>query len=127
MIKQPFQMRDAINPHYMSLVVEVGRLVREVSESTGIGNDAIILEDFGHTLTQKDWTDETGYFVTFRPHPLYSHLDRVKEALKVLENRFIASFKPLPGKPAHVTVEQPWDQNSKITVAVVSDVHSIGD
>ena len=125
MIKQPFQIREAINPHYLSLLAEVARLTKEVSESTGLGADAIILEDFGSTLTQRSWTDETGYYITFRPHPLYSHMDKVKTALKALEEKFIKSFKN--GKEPVVTVEDSEDKDSKITVAVTTGSYSIGD
>jgi len=125
MIKQPFQIREAINPHYLSLLAEVARLTKEVSESTGLGADAIILEDFGSTLVQLSWTDETGYYITFRPHPLYSHMDKVKTALKVLEEKFVKSFKN--GKEPVVTVEDSEDKNSKITVAVTTGSYSIGD
>ena len=125
MIKQPFKVREAINPHYLSLLAEVARLTKEVSESTGLGSDAIILEDFGSTLTQLSWTDETGYYITFRPHPLYSHMDNVRLALKALEEKFVKSFKN--GKEPVVTVEDSEDKNSKITVAVATGSYSIGD
>jgi len=125
MIKQPFTVREAINPHYIALLTEVGRLVREVSESTGVGRDAIILEGFGSTVVQGAWIDETGYYITFRPHPMYSHLDRIAAALKTLEEKFVKSFNNR--KEPVVTVEDPEDKNSKITVQVTTDSYSIGD
>jgi hypothetical protein len=52
-------------------------------------------------------------------------MDKVKTALKALEEKFVKSFKN--GKEPVITVEDPEDKNSKITVAVTTGSYSIGD
>ena len=111
MIKHPFKVADALNPHMYALLGEVARIVKAACEPTGI-SDAILLEEFGTTLTQCAWVDETGYYITFRPHPIYSHLDRVKDALKDLEKRFVAQFKLATGHVPKVALVDPGDRNT---------------
>ena len=65
MIKTPFRVRDAANPQYLSVLTAIVKLFREESKSAGLDSDVLIVEDFGTTLVQSDWTDRTGWYVTY--------------------------------------------------------------
>lgn len=126
MIKHPFKASDLVNPHYTALAVEMGRIVREANKEIGL-EDAVLLEEFGTTLEQQAWQDVTGYYITFRPHPIYSHQERVARALKMVEERFIKQFKVNPSYQPQAHAHEAGDPNSKITVSLVTNAFSIGD
>ena len=126
MIKHSFKTSDLVNPQYTALAVEMGKIVREVNKEINLP-DAVLLEEFGTTLQQQAWQDVTGYYITFRPHPMYSHQERVARALKMVEERFIKQFKVDPRYTPQAAAHEAGDPNSKITVSVVTDSFSIGD
>lgn len=124
MIKNPFRVRDASNPHYLEVLSAIVKLFREESKAAGLDGDVLIVEDFGTTLVQSDWTDRTGWYVTYRLHPLYSRLKPLVEAAARAEMRFNALF---PGKPARREEAEPGNPNGKVTLFVENGCHSIGD
>lgn len=124
MIKQPLGIKDLSNTHLHSRFNEVVTLFRELSLATGIEADVLILEEFGTTLVQNAWNDETGWFVTYRLHPLYSHMPKMLEASLKAQDRFRSTFG---AKTMEVTREDEHDRNTRITVYVKTGQHSIGD
>jgi hypothetical protein len=124
MLKYPFTIRDANNEHYLNQFVKVTGIFRDCSKDSGLGNDVLILEAFGSTLVQSAWTDETGYYITYRLHPLYSKLDALKVAAAKAESKFLAMF---PGKQFKRQVEDLNDPNTRITLLVECGSYSIGD
>lgn len=131
MIKHPFTVRDATNSHYLETLRRVADIFTSTLRSRPIGlrpnmeGDEVILVDFGTTLLQQDWRDETGYFVSYRLHPMYAHLEEVRSCVAVIESRLADLFDV-----------KAWDVSRVDGAVVGSDVstlyfrcgsHSIGD
>lgn len=127
MIKHPFTSQDLTNRHLLGLGTEVGRIVHEINGMLNLGDHTLILEEFGTILKQRSWTDDTGYYITFRPTPSYSHMPKVQEAVKELERKFLGMFSPQKSKEIEVTVHEPGDPNSRVTISLVTDSYTIGD
>lgn len=125
MVKHPFQVRDAANRHYVSYMQHVAEVFATEAASTGLGKDAIILEDFGGALQQDAWQDVTGYYVVYRLHPMYSHLERLQEAAARAEKKFFSSQRST--RPGERSAEDPEDRNTKVTLTLWNGSHSIGD
>lgn len=119
MQKISFSVRDA-NEHNIELLRNV---VKASKDPNVHWSQSIILEDFGSTLTQHAWTDETGYFVTYRLHPIDRHLQYAKDLAKKFENEFAKLF---PGKLLIRSIEGEGDAE-RVTLSVVCNTHSIGD
>jgi len=124
MIKNAIGIKDLSNSHLHAKFNEVVTLFRELSIATGLGADVLILEEFGTTLVQLDWTDETGWFVTYRLHPMYSHMTKMLEASLQAQSRFASICA---NKDFKVVREDEHDRNTRITVYVKTGRHSIGD
>ena len=124
MIKNAIGIKDLSNSHLHAKFNEVVTLFRELSLTTGLGADVLILEEFGTTLVQLDWTDETGWFVTYRLHPMYSHMTKMLEASLQTQSRFASICG---NKDFKVVRENETDRNTRITVYVKTGKHSIGD
>ena len=125
MIKHPFRVADAANKHYVSYMQHVAETFAAEADSTGLGKDVLILEDFGGAVQQNDWNDVTGFYVTYRLHPMYSHLPRLHEAAQRAEKKFFASQRSV--RPGQRTVEAEGDPNTRVTLTVWSGLNSIGD
>jgi hypothetical protein len=127
MIKHPFTVRDATNPHYRELLGRVADAFTTTLHSRPIGQrprmegDEVILVDFGTTLRQLDWRDETGYFVSYRLHPMYAHLEEVHLAALAIEAKLSDLFG---ARGCDV-----WSQveNDVTTLFFRCGSHSIGD
>jgi hypothetical protein len=124
MIKNAITIKDLSNSHLHAKFNEVVTLFRELSLTTGLGADVLILEEFGTTLVQLDWTDETGWFVTYRLHPMYSHMTKMLEASLQAQSRFASICA---NKDFKVVRENETDRNTRITVYVKTGKHLIGD
>jgi hypothetical protein len=124
MIKNAITIKDLSNSHLHAKFNEVVTLFRELSLATGLGADVLILEEFGTTLVQLDWTDETGWFVTYRLHPMYSHMTKMLEASLQAQSRFASICA---NKDFKVVRADEHDRNTRITVYVKTGKHSIGD
>lgn len=126
MIRHPFTVRDAMNPHLLSFVKNTAEAFR-FNGTTGVyaGIQPFILEDAGTWTEQSDWTDRTGYYVTFRLAPLDATKPDVVEHARLSENRWNAMF---PGaKKRWREVEDHLDPNTRVTLFVQTDEYSIGD
>jgi len=124
MIKNAITIKDLSNSHLHAKFNEVVTLFRELSLATGLGADVLILEEFGTTLVQLDWTDETGWFVTYRLHPMYSHMTKMLEVSLQAQSRFASICG---NKDFKVVRADETDRNTRITVYVKTGKHSIGD
>lgn len=120
MQKMSFSVRDA-NEHNIELLRKVVKASHV--EGTFAVFEPIILEDFGSTLTQHAWTDETGYFATYRLHPIDRHLQFAKDQAAKFEAEFAKLF---PGKPLTRAVAGEGDAE-RVTLSVICNTHSIGD
>lgn len=131
MIKQPFTVRDAVNPHYREVLGRVADTFTLTLRSSRIGQrssmegDEVILVDFGTTLRQLDWRDETGYFVSYRLHPLYAGHDDVIAAAAAIEARLANLF----GAAVHdvTRVDAEVTGSDVTTLYFRCGSHSIGD
>lgn len=126
MMKHSLGVKDLSNSYLHAKFNEVVTLFRELSLATGFGGDVLILEDVGTTLIQKSWTDETGWFVTYRLHPIYSHTPKLVEASMHAQSRLVGILGGSAGK-MRVERENEADRNTRITVFLGSSEHSIGD
>ena len=124
MIKNAFGIKDLCNSNVHAKFNEVVTLFRELSIGTGLGADVLILEEFGTTLVQLDWTDEIGWYVIYRLHPMYSHMTKMLEASLQAQSRFASICA---NKDFKVVRENETDRNTRITVYVKTGRHSIGD
>jgi hypothetical protein len=124
MIKNAIGIKDLSNSHLHAKFNEVVTLFRELSLTTGLGADVLILEEFGTTLVQLDWTDETGWYVIYRLHPMYSHMTKMLEASLQAQSRFASICGNSDFK---VVRADETDRNTRVTVYVKTGKHSIGD
>jgi hypothetical protein len=125
MIKHPLTIKDMSNTYLHARFNEVVTLFRELSISTGLGADVLILEEFGTTLVQNSWNDDTGFYVRYRLHPLYSHMPKLLDASRLAQARFAGIFGK--SQSFKVDFENIEDRNGNITVYVATGTHSIGD
>lgn len=122
-IKFPFTVREAHNTHVLNTMCKVADIFREESLSTfgrKHDTDVLILEDFGQTLRQLDWSDESGWYVTYRLHPLYSKNPKTQEAAQRAEKKFINLFDPK-------STSREVNPEFRVTLAVTTSRYSIGD
>ena len=95
-------------------------------EADYMERDNVILEDFGHWLKQSAWTDDTGFFMKLRLHPLYKHRERTQESARKVVQGFLDLF---PGRK-HVYYSNPATLDGTeetLTVVVETGSHLIGD
>jgi hypothetical protein len=126
MVKYTFNINNGIELNqyrYLGPIYEARRQVADAS-GLGIGQNLIILEDFGTTLTQGAWTNEDGLFLTYRISPCYSHLPKAQEAAKAFE---IAINKIFGGQNSRREVVDPNDPKSLIHLYFSGGLTSIGD
>lgn len=121
--------RDLLKSRNRDFVAKVAALWdRHVApEADYMGRDNVILEDTGHWLKQGAWTDETGYFIRLRLHPLTMHQAPAREAAKKVVQGFIDLF---PGekevfKEGHLALED--GTTDTVTVVVRTATNMIGD
>jgi hypothetical protein len=124
MVKKSLVIKDLHNTCLLTKLIAVVEIFKELSLETGCGVDTLVLEDFGTTLVQNAWTDDTGWFITYRLHPLYSHLARVVEASLTAQKRLCCAFYS-----NKMTVEciDDKDRDTRITVFISANSYSIGD
>lgn len=121
-LRTSFNIRQARRRNFIETFQKVSDILREESVASGLGGDALVMEDFGTTLRQSDDGEVTGWFFTYRLHPTYSHFGSLQSAAARAELRFNSLF---PGNPAVRETESPEDRNSKVTVFVELGVHSV--
>lgn len=126
MVKYTFNINNGIELNqyqYLGAIYEARRQVADAS-GLGIGQNLIILEDFGTTLTQSAWTNEDGLFLTYRISRCYSHLPKAQAAAKAFE---IAINKIFGARNSRREMVEPNDPNSLIHLYFSGGLTSIGD
>lgn len=126
MIKHPFTVRDAMNPHLLTFVKNTAEAFR-FNGTTGIyaGIQPFIIEDAGTWTEQSDWTDRTGYYVTYRIAPLDSGNKTIRAAADDAEAKWNRLFPA--AKSRRREVADPSDLSTRVTLVVHTGIHSIGD
>lgn len=121
MLKHSFRIRDAVNQKYLEYLSSAGEIVRKTNEGLNLP-DLVLLEDFGDFLIQNAWTDETGYFLTYRISPIFIGNPKIKDAHIIIERNFSKIFQPIYG---YKVTKDILGEN--ITLASIMDSKSIGD
>ena len=88
--------------------------------------ESVILEGLGHCHRMNNWSDDTGYFMKIRLHPLDMHREEVQNNARKLTRLFLATF---PGTRSKVEYEGHEDflKGGSVTVYVITGARSIGD
>ena len=126
MVKYSFNINNGIELdqyRYLGPIYEARRQVAHTS-GLGIGQNLIILEDFGTTLVQNAWNNQDGLFLTYRLARCYSHLPKAQEAARAFE---IAINKIFAGRTSKREVVDPNDPNSRVHLYFSGGITSIGD
>lgn len=121
MIKHPFTVREAMNSHLLKFVGKTAAAFK-VGDSY---DQPFILEEAGTWTVQSDWTDRTGYYVTYRIAPLDCRRERVIAAAVDAEKKWNELF--LDAKERRREVVDHLDPATRITLYVHTDTYSIGD
>ena len=126
MIKHPFTVREAMNTHLLNFIAKTAEAFKfNGNEGLYSGIQPVILEEAGTYTKQLSWTDETGYYVTFRLAPLDSGKPAVQEHARMSENRWNSMF---PGaKKRWREAEDHTDLNTRVTLFVQTSEYFIGD
>ena len=127
-IFQSLSVRDLLKTSNRSLAGKVAALWDQhvAVEADYMVRDNVILEDLGHWVKQNAWTDDTGFFMKLRLHPMYKHQERVQESGRKVVQGFLDLF---PGRK-HVYYSNPKaldGTEETLTVVVETDSFSIGD
>jgi len=91
-------------------------------QQAAFGNPIIIV-DFGTWLKQLSWTDETGWFLTYRIAPL----DKNLVTTKMLEDLFKEKFPTLFNQQKVEIISEGEDDSRKTTIIITDGRNSIGD
>ena len=125
---QSLTVRDLLKTSNRNLAGKVSALWDKhvAREEDYMNRDLVILEDLGHWLKQNSWTDDTGFFLKLRLHPLYKHQDHVQGKGRQVVQGFLDLF---PGrKNVYYSNPAALDGTEEtLTVVVQTDTHSIGD
>lgn len=122
MIRTSFKPEDSINSHYLGILTEVARIVREEVSDFNKRFGCLILEDFGSVVEEQPWANLTGYYLQIRITPFDSHKPGVKEVAEKVVKRFSEMLK-LERQPI---VERDLE-NLRYTVTIFNNFFSIGD
>lgn len=120
--KHAFTVRDASNKHLLRAMEATADLFYKTNRTLGPCGDALLFEDFGTSLIQSSWTDETGFYTVYRVSPLDERRENVKAAVKEIAEKWRALFRDV----------KKWDfqfdeETKRYTVVVFTDCRSIGD
>ena len=85
---------------------------------------SVILEGLGTCFRHNDWSDDYGFFMTIRMHPLDMHREEVQNNARKLTRRFLATF---PGTRNKVEYEghENFLQGGPVTVFVVTHNYAV--
>ena len=123
MIKYPFTIRDITSPHVLKLMSKISDAFREGNRPTH--DRPLLLEEFGSWVIQRDWVDESGYYLTYRVAPLDARRADVRRRSQEAEDRWNEIFPGALKRWREVVDE--LDPASKVTLFVQDSIHSIGD
>ena len=127
MIKYSFAINNW-NSHLHNLLGKVMETAQSCAKDYRLDYNSIIVEDFGTTLYQAAYTDETGYFVTYRLHPLDSHLENMQKAAIIFENKLKQLLHSQSSyKPVKRECVDPNDKDTRVTLYFSDSIYSIGD
>lgn len=126
MIKQPFAVKGITHNKHMvrqlqAVLDTASDAVKQVWPKDPSWNP-ILIEDFGHTLEQRAWTDSHGVYVTYRLAPLDANNAKAKAIAELFEKKLGYVFHTRP--QAQPTVE---DVDGMRTVYLYGDISSKGD
>lgn len=122
MIKRSFSINNGIEMNlyaFLGPIYEARRQAIERRAVSGVGQNIILIEDFGSTLKQGDWTDEEGIFLTYRLAPGYSSTPWSRDAAGHFETDLKGVFKAR--KVTRVV------NDDMVTLYFSGNVRSIGD
>lgn len=121
-------IRDLLHPSNRDLTEKVAEIWnRHVAPDRDyLNRNNVIIEDLGRWLKQSDWTDETGFFIKFRLHPSFCHLERVQDAGRAVFKAFLELFPNR--KNTYVENASALDGGvDTITLVVETASYSVGD
>lgn len=120
--KHAFTVSDASKKPYLKALEATADMVRAANQALGPCADALLFEEFGHSLIQHDWSDETGFYMVFRIAPLDASRAKVREAATELVEAWKRLFRDV--RKSDVSHDAETD---RFTVAVFTAAQSIGD
>lgn len=124
-----FKAKDLLKQHNRGFMERVSKIWDQdvAPESEYMVRESVILVDVGYWLSQRAYTDETGYFLRFRLHPL----DCGRVSVKERGRRVLASFQKLFSNVKGVQIENEnalyEGTEETVTVVVQTGSFSIGD
>ena len=124
-IFHPLKASDLLKASNRQLMANVAKIWDEqvAPEKDYMDRGSVILEEVGHWLNQSSWTDETGYYLKLRLAPLDAGRKDVQEKGRKVLQAFRALY---PGAKASF-VEGSLEDGEKVTLAIHTSTHSIGD
>jgi hypothetical protein len=94
--------------------------------AANLSRRSVILEGLGTCFRHNDWSDDDGYFMTIRLHPLDMHREETRENARKLTRRFLAGFQ-VPRNRIEYEGHEDFLKGGSVTVFVVTHNHPIGD
>ncbi len=127
MIKYSFGPNSINSLFVMQKATSVAQLLdklnKQINNRFAAFGNPIIIVDFGTWLKQLSWTDETGWFLTYRIAPL----DKNLVTTKMLEDLFKEKFPTLFNQQKVEIISEGEDDSRKTTIIITDGRNSIGD
>ena len=120
-----FRPRDFTNTHVAGIIGNTSAIFNEVLGAQYPTNQSVLLEDVGSYLRQLSHSDEGGYFLRFRLHPLDAHREDSLTRAREIAKRWLALFPK--GSQVLWDGQEHIKEGKTVTVVVVTGTHSIGD
>ena len=119
-----FRPRDFTNTYVAGIIGNTSAIFNEVLGAQYPANQSVLLEDVGSYLRQLSHSDEGGYFLRFRLHPLDARKEDNLTRAREIAKRWLALF---PGAQVLWDGQESIKEGGTVTVVVVTGTHSIGD
>ena len=119
-----FRPRDFTNTHVAGIIGNTSAIFNEVLGDRWPSNQSVLLDDVGSYLRQLSHSDEGGYFLRFRLHPLDARKEDNLTRAREIAKRWLALF---PGAQVLWDGQDNIKEGGTATVVVVTGSHSIGD
>ena len=120
-----FRPRDFTNTHVAGIIGNTSAIFNEVLGDRWPSNQSVLLDDVGSYLRQLSHSDEGGYFLRFRLHPLDAHREDSLTRAREIAKRWLALFPK--GSQVLWDGQERIKEGGTVTVVVVTGTHSIGD
>lgn len=91
-----------------------------------LNRQSVILDGLGTCFRHNDWSDDYGFFMTIRMHPLDMRREETQENARKLTRRFIATF-PATRNRIEYEGHESFLQGGPVTVFVVTHNTAVGD